>query len=116
MNRANTFPSRTLSLGNDNGYATVTSVGIIAAVTSLLLVVAAVGAQVIARHEAQVAADMAAIAGAWAHATGEDACAVAGEIAAANDAQLDNCREEDRDVIVTASVRGKEASAKAGPI
>ena len=46
-------------LAGEDGYATVVTVGIIAAVASLLLAVAAVASLVVARHEAQVAADLA---------------------------------------------------------
>ncbi|MFG6302093.1 pilus assembly protein TadG-related protein [Corynebacterium hesseae] len=52
-------------LAGEEGYATVVTAGIIAAVASLLLAVAAVASLVVARHEAQVAADLAAVAGAW---------------------------------------------------
>ena len=50
----------------EEGYATIAAAGIIVAIVSLLLIVAAVGSRVAARHEAQVAADLAAVAGAWA--------------------------------------------------
>ena len=48
----------------EEGYATIAAAGIIVAIVSLLLIVAAVGSRVAARHEAQVAADLAAVAGA----------------------------------------------------
>ena len=83
---------------------------------SLLLIVAAVGSRVAARHEAQVAADLAAVAGAWALATGVDACAAARDTAALNDAAVETCTESGRDVIVTATVRGRSTQAKAGPV
>ena len=72
----------------EEGYATIAAAGIIVAIVSLLLIVAAVGSRVAARHEAQVAADLAAVAGAWALATGEDACVAARDTAALNDALL----------------------------
>ena len=40
----------------EEGYATIAAAGIIVAIVSLLLIVAAVGSRVAARHEAQVAA------------------------------------------------------------
>ncbi|WP_408929359.1 Rv3654c family TadE-like protein [Corynebacterium marquesiae] len=100
----------------EEGYATIAAAGIIVAIVSLLLIVAAVGSRVAARHEAQVAADLAAVAGGWALATGEDACAAARDTAALNDAALETCTESGRDVIVTATVRGRSTQAKAGPV
>lgn len=100
----------------EEGYATIAAAGIIVAIVSLLLIVAAVGSRVAARHEAQVAADLAAVAGAWALATGEEACAAARDTAALNDATLETCTESGRDVIVTATVRGRSTQAKAGPV
>ncbi|WP_293771911.1 Rv3654c family TadE-like protein [uncultured Corynebacterium sp.] len=103
-------------LCNDEGSASVVAAGVIAAVASLVLVVAAAGAFVVARHAAQVAADMAAVAGAFAHYRGEDGCAVARDIARANGAALEACAVTGGDVSVTASVRTRAASAKAGPL
>lgn len=103
-------------LAGEDGYATVVTVGIIAAVASLLLAVAAVGSVVVARHEAQVAADLAAVAGAWEVAKGRDACTKAEEVAALNGANLDSCVIDDRDVEVTARLRGRTAIARAGPV
>lgn len=100
----------------EEGYATIVAAGIIVAIVSLLLIVAAVGSRVAARHEAQVAADLAAVAGAWALATGEDACTAARDTAELNDATLETCTESGRDVIVTAAVRGRSTQAKAGPV
>ena len=100
----------------EEGYATIAAAGIIVAIVSLLLIVAAVGSRVAARHEAQVAADLAAVAGSWALATGEDTCTAASDTAALNDATLENCTESGRDVIVTATVRGRSTQAKAGPV
>ncbi|MDK8764073.1 flp pilus-assembly TadE/G-like family protein [Corynebacterium sp. MSK218] len=104
------------TLAGDDGYATVVTAGIIAAVASLLLAVAAVGSAVAARHAAQVAADLAAVAGAWDLAKGRDACSKAEEVAALNNARLDSCAVDDRDVEVTALIRGRSAIARAGPI
>ena len=100
----------------EEGYATIAAAGIIVAIVSLLLIVAAVGSRVAARHETQVAADLAAVAGAWALATGEDACTVASDTAVLNGATLETCAESGRDVIVTATVRGRSTQAKAGPV
>ena len=100
----------------EEGYATVVTAGIIAAVASLLLAVAAIASLVVARHEAQVAADLAAVAGAWEVAKGRDACTKATEIAALNGAELGSCVVEGRDVEVTARLRGRSAIARAGPV
>lgn len=104
------------NLAGEEGYATVVSAGIIAAVTALLLAVAAVGSAVVARHEAQVAADLAAVAGAWEVAKGRDACTKAEEVSALNGAELDSCVIDGRDVEVTARLRGRSAIARAGPV
>lgn len=99
----------------DEGYATIAAVGIIGAVASLLLVVAAVVSTVAARHEGQVAADLAAVAGAFALARGGDGCAQSREVAGLNGAELTHCRIEELDVVVSVSVRRAEATARAGP-
>ena len=104
------------TLAGDDGYATVVTAGIIAAVASLLLAVAAVGSAVAARHAAQVAADLASVAGAWEVAKGRDACSKAEEVAVLNSARLDSCVVDGRDVEVTAVQRGRRAIARAGPV
>ena len=102
-------------LAGEDGYATVVAAGIIAAVASLLLAVAAAGSAVAARHSAQVAADLAAVAGAWELAQGRDACSTAGDVASRNGARLTGCTVDGRDVEATATVRGRSAVARAGP-
>ncbi|MFH0412943.1 Rv3654c family TadE-like protein [Corynebacterium sp. L4756] len=103
-------------LMDSSGYATVASSGIIIAVLSLFLAVAMIISHVAAHHQAQVAADMAAIAGAFAHVTGEDGCAQATAIGVANNASVQACSVLGQDIQVTVSVRTQNASAKAGPI
>ena len=103
-------------LFNDSGYATIASSGIIIAVVVLLAAVAVIIARVIAFHEAQVAADMAAISGAYSVAIGTDGCAEAARIALANAADLDHCIIEGGDVQVAITVQGQTAHAKAGPM
>lgn len=115
--------------GSDRGYATIASAGIIAAVVALALVVAAAVSRTADTHRAQVAADLAAVAGATALHTGQgagsgggggagggDACAVARETARLNGAELADCSITGADVTVAAVVGGAEAEAKAGPI
>lgn len=103
-------------LRDDRGYATVLSAGIIAAVVALALVVAAVVGRVADSHRAQVAADLAAVAGATALHTGGDACTVSRQTAELNDAVVAECRISGADVTVTARAGRGEAVAKAGPI
>lgn len=98
------------------GYATVATAGILAAISGLLLVVAAASSQVVAQHRAQVAADLSAVAGAWALAYGEDACSAAQHTAGMNDGHLQVCTPEGDDVVVSAVVRGRDATARAGRI
>lgn len=85
-------------LADDRGSASVVTAGIIAALTGLLLTVAGLASVVVARHEAQVAADVAA------------------DIAKRNGAGIAACAVEGADVVLTATVRGSEARARAGPL
>lgn len=103
----------------DQGYATVTSAGIVAAVASLCVLVAGVGAQVAHSHRARVAADLAAVAGAEAYYRGLDACGVAAEAAVLNAAEVTACEITDGDVVVSVAlnaVGGNEARSRAGPL
>ena len=95
---------------------TIATAGFAAALIGLGLVVVGAAGQLSAHHEARVAADVAAVAGAFAHARGEDACSVAGELAQANGASLAGCRVAGDDVTVTAVVRGREVTSTAGPV
>ena len=107
-------------LAGDEGYATVTSAGIIAAVTSLMVLVVGVGARVADSHRAQLAADLAATAGATAHYSGVDACRVAAETAERNGATLTGCEQREWDVLVRVEVDAGAlpsavAESRAGP-
>ncbi|WKD56730.1 hypothetical protein CAPI_00755 [Corynebacterium capitovis DSM 44611] len=103
-------------LERDDGYATVTSAGIIAAVFGLLLVVAGLGAKVADSHRARVATDLAAVAAATAHYVGADACSAARRTAEANGATVRDCRMVGTDVEVTATVRASASTSRAGPL
>ena len=78
----------------------------------------------IARHRAQAAADLAALAGASRLSAGPDAaCRTAGAIGSAMGASLGGCEVDHLDVIVTCTVRlwrlDRErcrALARAGPV
>ena len=101
---------------DERGYATVLLVAMIAALCSILAGMATVGSLLIARHQAQLAADMAAVAGAYAHSGGHDGCSVAGEVVRNNNADLGSCAVEGADIVVRTVVRGREAVARAGPL
>lgn len=95
---------------------TIATAGFAAALIGLGLVVVGAAAQVSAHHQARVAADLAAVAGATAHARGEDACPVAGEVVGRNGASISGCEVAGADVTVTASLRGREVMSTAGPV
>ena len=104
---------------DDAGYATVAGAGFAAALAGLFILLAWQASQLLAREQAQVAADLSAVAGTYAFASGEQkatACTRAQEIAELNKAQLESCTFEGQDLIVETRVRGEEAQAKAGPL
>jgi len=85
---------------------------------------AGLAAAIVARHRAQAAADLGALAGAVHAAEGEGvACAAAADVASANDAQLVSCRLDGLDLVITARVEvggtgaalDASATARAGP-
>jgi secretion/DNA translocation related TadE-like protein len=78
--------------------ATAWAVVLIAVLCLVALVVGGRTASVGARHRAESAADLAALAGAVAARDGADPCAAAAAIAAANDGRLIHCAA-DRDVV-----------------
>jgi secretion/DNA translocation related TadE-like protein len=81
------------------------------------------GSAVVARHRAQAAADLAALAAAARLAAGpETACAQANAVAREMRVRITSCAVDDLDVVVTIEVRlavggwGKaQAAARAGP-
>ncbi|MGI5147037.1 Rv3654c family TadE-like protein [Plantactinospora sp. CA-294935] len=112
--------------GSDRGSATVwlLAVGLVLVVFSLGA--AAIGVARVARHQARVAADLGALAGAAYALDGPDrACARAAAIAAANSARITGCTLDGFDLQVTAEVtveplpgmtRVARATARAGPV
>lgn len=96
-----------------------------AVLMSLTVGGAAVGSAVVARHRAQAAADLAALAGAGQLTAGPQvACAAAGSLASAMSAAMASCTVAELDVVVTAEVTVRlgrwgvhvaSASARAGP-
>lgn len=96
---------------------------LLAAMVSVTMGGVALGAAVVARHRAQAAADMAALAGAAHLAAGPAlACRRAGQIAAMTGAVVRGCSVDGLDVVVTAAVRtglrigDAVAVARAGPV
>jgi secretion/DNA translocation related TadE-like protein len=90
------------------------------AMMAVLLAVTAggsyIGSAVIARHRAQAAADMAALAAAARLPEGRQAaCDRASVLAQTMDADVAACEVDDLDVVVTVQVGRARASARAGP-
>jgi secretion/DNA translocation related TadE-like protein len=92
------------------------------AVLFLAGAVAMAGGLIVARHRAETAADLGALAGAVRAIEGEaTACGTAERIVMANGGRLTGCRVEGLDVVVSAQVPGPAgwgtsgASARAGP-
>jgi secretion/DNA translocation related TadE-like protein len=110
----------------DRGSATVLVLAVGLLTVLVALAFAAVGSAIVARHRAQTAADLGALAGAARALDGTDAaCARAAEIVGRNRAVLTACELDGLDVIVTAeatpaglaAVFGTaHASARAGPV
>lgn len=119
-------------LRDDSGNMTIVAAAISAALFALLGVAALAASQVIASHRAQVAADMSAVAGAYAlvgaapsgsaaggtagGAGADQPCSVAGEVASRNAARLADCQIEGGDVTVQVAFRERTATARAGPL
>ena len=101
---------------DDRGYATVVSAGIITAVVALAVVVAGIVSHVVGSHQAQVAADLSAVAAATALYTGHEPCSAARTTALLNSAQVGQCAIAGVDVTVTVSVGRAKATARAGPL
>ena len=111
---------------NDEGFSTVAGAAVVAALAVLLVGALYVGAAVLARHRAQSAADLSALAAASAQLDGDDGCAAARSLVSAQEGApvIDRCvvDGDDVQVWVTVSVRlgrlgVKEAVAvaRAGP-
>ncbi|MGC5017134.1 Rv3654c family TadE-like protein [Micromonospora sp. DT47] len=110
----------------DRGGATVCLLAVGLVLVLFGLAGAAVGAARVARHQARVAADFGALAGAGRAPRGpEVACASADELVRANRARLTRCRTDGLDVLVTVEVavtplpglrRVATATARAGPV
>jgi secretion/DNA translocation related TadE-like protein len=89
----------------DRGAATVWVLAAGLMTVLVALAMSAAGAGIVARHRAQGAADLGALAGATRAIEGEEsACATAGSIVAANGGRLARCGLDGFDVIVTVEV------------
>ncbi len=111
---------------DDRGSA---SIWLLAAGVTVLLIglgMAQAGAAMVARHKAQQAADLGALAGArqW-YSGAEAACARAGALVVANHARLAGCVLDGPDLVVVAEVQPAgpiggvgpaRAAARAGPV
>ncbi|MGJ0120006.1 Rv3654c family TadE-like protein [Williamsia sp. MIQD14] len=112
-------------LRDEQGMATVLGACVIAAMVALIVGVSWFGAAVVARHRAQSAVDLAALAAAqrWILAL-DDPCGAARSVAAETRVRITLCRTDGDDVVVTGSVdidlgpfgaRTAVADARAGP-
>lgn len=111
----------------DRGEGGAATVLVVACLALLLMIGAATGVATAlfrAHRSAQSAADLAALAGAAARQRGGDACPAASRIAAANRAELVECRLEGDDVMVRVVLTGPRwlgqgtdlvGEARAGP-
>jgi secretion/DNA translocation related TadE-like protein len=102
----------------------VWAVVLVALLTTVALVATAAGGFVVAHRQAQLGADLAALAGATAARDGGDPCAAARRIAQDNRAELTGCDVDGQDVVVRVQVHRKgpfavardlRARARAGP-
>ncbi|AKK02177.1 Rv3654c family TadE-like protein [Corynebacterium epidermidicanis] len=101
---------------DDRGNLTIVSAAISAAVLSIFGIAAFAAGMVVATHRAQVAADLSAVAGAWAVYADQAGCEVARTVAGENKARQVSCVVKGGDVHTTVEVRGRHATAKAGPL
>jgi secretion/DNA translocation related TadE-like protein len=110
---------------SDEGSATIWILAIGLALVFGAVAIAMAGAGTLARHKAQAAADLAALAGALRTLEGEQAaCQRAAEISARNGAQLVSCHLDGLDVVVVVEVAPAllagtgvaRAAARAGPV
>ncbi|MCP9621603.1 flp pilus-assembly TadE/G-like family protein [Nocardia otitidiscaviarum] len=110
----------------DAGSATVTAAWALAALLTVTLLLAQLGVAVVARHEAQSAADLAALAAAGGLDRGTDAgCAEANRVGQRMGVRIRGCVVAGWDVTVTVEsgitlgplgTRMVRASARAGPV
>jgi secretion/DNA translocation related TadE-like protein len=96
----------TASAEDDRGVATVWAAGAIAVLMSLAVFGLHLGAAMVARHQAESAADLAALAGAGTVVAGEwYACAQARRVTDRMRVQLVSCQTQEWDVLVDVAAR-----------
>ncbi|MGH3873579.1 MAG: Rv3654c family TadE-like protein [Pseudonocardiaceae bacterium] len=115
-----------VSAGDDRGMATVWAAGAIAVLMSVAVVGVYLGQAVVVRHQAESAADLAALAGAGMAVAGEQhACTQARRVTDRMRVRLVSCRTRGWDVLVEVAARpaGRlatlgtaTAQARAGPV
>jgi secretion/DNA translocation related TadE-like protein len=88
---------------SEAGIATVFAVTGIGLICVLAVALVQVGLVVVAKHRAQSAADLAALAGSSAILRGADGCATARSVARRNEVSVDRCRADLAVVSVTAT-------------
>lgn len=113
---------------DDRGFATLLGAFAIATITSVAVALLYVGGAVVARHRAQSAADLAALAAAQQHVlAAPDPCLAAAEITRVQrvGARIERCDVDGIDVVLTIAVPVRLgpfgvwdalASARAGPV
>lgn len=100
---------------DDRGVATVWAVGALAVLMVALVAGLHLGGALVARHHAESAADLAALAGAGRVVAGpEHACREAGRIATAMKVYLSSCRVRGWDVLVVVTTRQDGPLARLG--
>lgn len=116
--------TRTSARRDERGVATVVAIGLVGLLVLVAGTCAAVTVIVLSHRRAQVAADLAALAGAAALQRGADPCVAAATIAQRQGARVSRCVVDGPDVVVVTGVRvvralgGTElpARARAGPV
>jgi secretion/DNA translocation related TadE-like protein len=113
------------TVADERGSATVIGACVVAALAGLVVLIVYVGAAVSARHQAQSAADLGALAAAQALMLGEgDPCGGATMVTVRMDARVRSCTVDGSDVVVRVEVgvdlgalgqRQARAVARAGP-
>lgn len=90
---------------DERGVAVVVTIGLIAVLVLVASVTVGTVAIVLAHRRAQVAADLASLAGAAALQQGGDACATAARIVSLNEGTMTACQTAGSSVVVATAVR-----------
>lgn len=93
-------------LDPQRGSGTVLALGVVAVLGAVALVAGSAGSVALARHRAETAADLGALAAAdrLGHSSDTQACGVAASVVAANEASLESCDVDGAEVVVVALV------------